>query len=101
MSFSRPPLPGEHRIGKAGFFSGRFLALMTRLFEFAKILTPHLLVVGAHLVKRFPGVDTGVMAIVKMELHGIVANRLDTLDVDILLAGLQHALVRRMPLNFR
>ena len=55
---------------------------------------------AAELVQQGPGVDAGVVAIVEFQHHGVVAHRMNGLDVDPLLAHLQYPLPGPMALDF-
>jgi len=46
----------------------------------------------AEVVEKIPGVKAAVVSVGKDEAQGIVADRLDALDFDIPLAGLQNLL---------
>ena len=46
----------------------------------------------AELVQQRPGIQPRVVAVVEFQAQGVVADRLDAADADVLLAGLQHAL---------
>src|SRR5450759_3862931 len=53
------------------------------------------------VIEIVPGIEPGIVTIRKFELDGIRANRLDSLDRDVLLANLEHFLPRPMAAHFR
>jgi hypothetical protein len=52
-------------------------------FQFGKVVRPVGIAVPAHVVQRLPGVDAGVVAVVKIRLDGVIADRVDLGDGDI------------------
>src|SRR5512134_2434890 len=62
---------------------------------------PELLPVLAHPVEAIPGVEPGVMAVIEADANGVTADRLDSLDTDVLLAGDDGLLRRAVALNLR
>src|SRR5207245_3322455 len=59
-----------------------------------EISPPERLAIRAQIVEIVPGVNAGAVPIGKMRLHGVAADRLQSQDVHVLLAGLQDFLSR-------
>ena len=72
---------------------------MAGCFQAGQIVLPVLFLVGAQVVEGIPGVDTGIVAVIEVEADGIVADRIDSFDADILYAYLKYLLTRAMTLN--
>ena len=75
-------------------------ALPCRL-EPLEVVLPHRLLLGCELVQVVPRVDAGGMAIAEARLDRVVADRLESVDVDVALAHLQGFLPRAMAAHFR
>ena len=74
---------------------------MPGVLQLPEIGLPVFRLIPAQRIQRIPGIDAGLVAVVKHRLDGVIADRLDALDVDVLLADLQHALAGPMPLHLR
>ena len=57
--------------------------------------------ISSELVQIPPGEQTGVMAVIEHNFHGILSDRLHSTDTDIFLAQHQHFLPRAMSFDFR
>ncbi len=73
---------------------------MSGCFEFLQVFLPVLILVLAHIVQCFPGVDTRIVAVIKGRLDGITADRFDVQNGDIFLALLQDTLAGSVALYF-
>jgi hypothetical protein len=92
------PLPD--RPAAKGVCSGRaHLTLVAGLLELFEIGLPKLLLVLAEFVEVLPRVYSGIVLIVEEETDGVVADRLDAIDIHLFFADLEHALARPMPLD--
>src|SRR5690606_25596597 len=67
-------------------------ALDAGLRQLVEVALPVLLLMGAEFVEIIPRIEAGGVAVVEHQLDGVVADRADVDDVDVLLAGLQHPL---------
>ena len=56
--------------------------------------------VSSELVQVPPGEQTGVMAVVEDDFHGILSDRLNSADADVFLPQHQHFLAGPMPFDF-
>src|SRR5258706_12919847 len=72
-------------------------ALGPGLLHARQVALPITVLLQPQVVKKIPRIKPGVVTIRKYQFHRIAADRLDGLDVDIFLAGLQHLLARSMP----
>ena len=71
---------------------GLFPALVAGCLEFFQVVVPVDFLIFTKVIQRFPGVDAGVMTVIVMRLYGVITDRVDFGDGNILLAGLQHPL---------
>ena len=77
---------------------GRFLLQLGRVlgfgpvvsgfFEAFEVIRPQGVMILAEAIECFPGKDTRVVVVIKIELHGIVTNGFDLIDVHVLFADL-------------
>ena len=65
-------------------------------FELTKIVSPEFIMVFAEMVQPFPGVNAGVVVIIKVQADSISANWFDICNIDIFLAELQDFFTRAM-----
>ncbi len=80
--------------------SGRgSLALIAGALQSLEIVLPVVLIVEAQLIEGVPGVDAGIVLIIKVETDGVVAHRVDVGDIHLLFAYLQNLLPWTMALN--
>src|SRR5690606_31655658 len=68
------------------------VAAGTRRLEPGQVLLPQRLLVLAQPVQVVPSVDAGVVAVAELRLDCVVADRLDRVDADVGLSGLQRLL---------
>ena len=66
-----------------------------------EVVPPHFFLVEAVVIEKVPRIDAGIVAIGEGGLYRVGADRLDMLDLDILLADLQDLLARPMAAHFR
>jgi hypothetical protein len=65
-----------------------------------EVLAPILGLARTEFVEVIPGVQARIVAVVEHQLDGVIADRLDIADVDVLLAGLQHRLLGAVAAHF-
>src|SRR5262245_39034236 len=65
------------------------------------VVRPLRLVLAPELVEVGPRVEAGVVAVVEDEAHGVLADRFDGLNADMLFPEHEHFLPGAMPLHFR
>jgi hypothetical protein len=79
--------------------SGRFTAV-PRLGKSRQVFLPQSFSINGKVVQPFPGVESGIVAIVEAKAHGIRSDRLDTGDVYLLFADLKYFLTWPMAAYF-
>src|SRR5436190_13024796 len=84
----------ERRVARP--IAPRRLARLARGLELGQVPAPVVGLVATEFVQRAPGIDAGLVPVVELEQHGVVADRDDLVDVHVALAVLQDALARTM-----
>src|SRR5215470_15875246 len=70
------------------------LAARARSIDAIEVLSPQPIAIQPEFVEVIPGIDAGVVAVGKLRLDRIAADRLDTDDLNVLFADLQDFLPR-------
>src|SRR2546421_1821543 len=91
----RPAFLGRDACARGARLRARPLARLA--LEVARPLRRSL---TTELVQVLPGVEPGVVPVVEDELHGVLPDRLDRRDADVLLAEHQYLLPGSVPLHF-
>ena len=73
---------------------------MSRGLELVQIFLPQGFLIHSQHVQRIPGVDSGVVVIIKVQLDCVVAYLLNAINVDVLFADLQFFLPGTVALDF-
>ena len=81
----------RHNIDDLDAFSEAF-PVCTGFLQARQVIIPEFCLVKTEFPQVLPAVDAGVMVVIKVQLHGIIAHRFDVIDFYILLACLQHFL---------
>lgn len=89
----------RHNIDDLDAFSEVF-PVRTGFLQAPQVIIPEFCLVKTEFPQVLPAVDAGVMAVIKVQLHGIIAHRFDVIDFYILLACLQHFLPPAVTAHF-
>src|SRR5579872_6291077 len=104
---SRATLPGVNSRGNLSLFFLLRLSLMPWCSRARPLLTSRLQIgspfrplLAAEFVQIIPAEETGVVAVVEVDAHGVVSDRIEGRDLDVFLAGDDFLRLRPVALDF-
>lgn len=83
-----------------GARGGVDIAGQALFLDLLQVFLPQFVVVLAQIVEHVPGIEAAVVPVRENQAQRIGADRFDTFDIDIALAGLQGFLTRAMTTGF-